>query len=271
MKVSILLYTVILFIIGFLICFLSVFREGFQSKDLTFGVMAIFKNEAMGIREWIEHYKWQGADKILLLDNNSTDDWRDKITGFEHFVTVLAAPNDHYQSGNYRDIGIPWLKENGIDIVVTLDIDEFMFGADGRLLKEYIIDVFSSANRPSQFTCKWTMFGSSGHITQPSDIRTSFTWKKSDLVNLTKPVTWVNDIRDIQNPHGFEVTGETQECPSGIQLNHYAIQSREYFEKIKMTRGDVVNSVNLRDWHYFTSYDYREEEDVKLKDLLERM
>ena len=45
-------------------------------------LMAMFKNEAMGIREWVEHYVWQGVDTILLLDNNSTDDWRSKIRDF---------------------------------------------------------------------------------------------------------------------------------------------------------------------------------------------
>ena len=38
------------------------------------GLMAIFKNESMGIREWINHYQWQGVDNILLINNDSTDD-----------------------------------------------------------------------------------------------------------------------------------------------------------------------------------------------------
>ena len=226
----------ILFIMGLLVCF-STYEEEFQGNELQFGVMAIFKNEAMVIREWIEHYKWQGADKILLLDNNSTDDWRDKIGGFEDIVTVLPAPKNHVQAEHYKEKGIPWLKQNGIDVVVTVDLDEFMFGKDGRTLKEHIIEIFMPENRPSQFICQWTMFGSSGHASQPSDVRASFTWKKSGLGDMTKPVTWVDDIKEIYGPHGFNVVGETRECPAGIQLNHYAIQSKEYFEKVKMARG----------------------------------
>lgn len=270
MRGKIRIYILMLFIVGCLLYLFTFFREGFQASDIRFGVMAIFKNEAMGIREWIEHYKWQGADKILLLDNNSTDDWREKIMGLEEIVTVLGAPKDHVQAANYKELGIPWLKENGIHVVATVDIDEYIFGTDGRTLKEHVVEIFSSANRPSQFTCRWTMFGSSGHLTQPSNIRSSFTWKKSDLadVKTTKPVTWVEDITEIYGPHAFDVIGETRGCPSGIQLNHYAIQSREYFEKVKMARGDVANPVNPRDWNYFNSYDFREEEDVKLKDLI---
>lgn len=264
------LYILVVFIVACLLYLFTFFREGFQESNIRFGVMAIFKNEAMGIREWIEHYKWQGADKILLLDNNSTDDWRDKIVGLEDIVTVLAAPKNHVQAANYREIGIPWLRENGIQVVATVDIDEYMFGVDGRTLKEHVIEIFGSENRPSQFTCRWTMFGSSGHITQPKNIRTSFTWKKSDLADIktTKPVTWVDDIREIYGPHAFDVTGETRGCPPGIQVNHYAIQSREYFEKVKMTRGDVAMTANPRDWAYFNSYDYHEEEDLNLKSLV---
>jgi len=41
----------------------------------------------MGIHEWIEHYQWQGIDEILLINNDSTDDWKDKIKGLNH-VTI---------------------------------------------------------------------------------------------------------------------------------------------------------------------------------------
>jgi hypothetical protein len=34
-------------------------------------------------------------------------------------------------------------------------------------------------------------------------------------------------------------------------------QSREYFAKVKMTRGDVIKALNddVRDWAYFEKYD----------------
>ena len=39
----------------------------------TFDVIAIFKNETIDMKEWIEHYIWQGASHIYLADNESTD------------------------------------------------------------------------------------------------------------------------------------------------------------------------------------------------------
>ena len=34
-------------------------------------IVAIFLNESQGMHEWLDHYMWQGIDKILLLDNGS--------------------------------------------------------------------------------------------------------------------------------------------------------------------------------------------------------
>jgi hypothetical protein len=40
-----------------------------------------------------------------------------------------------------------------------------------------------------------------------------------------------------------------------FRLNHYPIQSIEYYEKVKMIRGDVAGAWadNIRDWGYFNS------------------
>ena len=262
------------------------YRRGVHKKQrgggLKFAVMATFKNEAMGIREWIEHYKSQGVDEILLLDNNSTDDWKEKIKGVDDHVTVIHAPRNHVQSENYVDLGIPWLKKHGVQVMSILDIDEYMFGTDGKTLKEHVEKIFGAPDRPSQFSCRWTMFGSSGHEKQPESIRKSFTWRKKELDPNIKSVVWLDDIVDVMghvpndihayhkgvNFHRCNVSGRTDECPPGIQINHYAIQSKEFFEKVKMTRGAADTPVNVRDWAYFERYDHKEEEDNKLRDIL---
>ena len=39
-------------------------------------VLAIFKNEGMNIKEWIEHYIWQGIEHFYLINNDSTDNYK---------------------------------------------------------------------------------------------------------------------------------------------------------------------------------------------------
>ena len=34
-------------------------QKGGTQNPMKYAIMAIFKNEAMGIAEWVEHYVWQ--------------------------------------------------------------------------------------------------------------------------------------------------------------------------------------------------------------------
>ena len=59
-----------------------------------------------------------------------------------------------------------------------------------------------------------------------------------------------------------------------LQPNHYPIQFKEYFEKAKMTRGDVYrpSSDSVRDWGYFSRYDEilcSKEQDFELCSILD--
>lgn len=243
-----------------------------RRQQIKLAVMCIFKNEKMTIREWVDHYKWQGADEILMLDNGSTDGGAELVKKRKN-VTVLPAPKQHAQAANYNEIGYPWLKEHGITVLAIVDMDEYVFGTDGKNLKEHVTELFSIPVRPSSYSIQWTMFGSSGFEKQPHSIRESFVWKKKDLDWNIKSIMWLDDVLpgglDL---HSSKVSGIQVKNPPGLQLNHYTIQSREYFEKVKMHRGDATTpdtvDANRRDWGYFSRYDFREVEDTKLRDLV---
>ena len=47
-------------------------------------VIAIFKNESHCIEEWVNHYLNEGVDHFYMIDNGSTDDYRDKIEKYTH-------------------------------------------------------------------------------------------------------------------------------------------------------------------------------------------
>jgi len=56
-----------------------------------------------------------------------------------------------------------------------------------------------------------------------------------------------------------------------IRLNHYPIQSLDFFTKVKMTRGDATSTVvdNIRDMNYFNNYnDNMTYKDTDLADLI---
>ena len=270
-----------IFIIILCLYFIINKAEGFKNKitgkegnTIKFGILAIFKNEAMVLEEWIEHYLWQGADIIVLLDNNSTDNFKSITSKYRNKVHVLHAAKNHVQGENYAKIGFPYLKTHNVDVVGIFDIDEYMFGTDGKNLKEHVIETFGKPDRPSQFSCHWNMFNSSGLENQPESIRKSFTWKHNKLDKDIKSVSWFNDILPGDNgkmpiQHQVKVSGKTIGCPTGLQLNHYVVMSKEYFEKVKMSRGAVDTTNNVRDWNYF--YNHVKQplvEDVTLANLV---
>lgn len=245
-------------------------RRQLGGKQLKFAVLAIFKNEAMSIREWIQHYKWQGVDEFLLIDNDSTDGGGDLVRDIPG-VTIVFAKEPHEQKKHYDTIGFPWLKEHNVDILGVFDLDEYMYGKDGKSLKDHAVGIFTGPNRPSQFSCSWIMFGSSDHVKQPASVRKGFTWRKIEPQINWKSVVWFKDLKpDGLMFHKHNVTGKTIDNPPGIQLNHYIIQSREYYEKVKMARGAADMKVNVRDWKYFEGNDSKEMEDTELKDLVEK-
>jgi len=276
-----------IFYIAILVLVLSIFflylrndtKEKYEDKpEITLGILAMFKNEAMVLEEWIQHYIWQGADLIVLLNNNSTDNFKEITDKYKNIVHVIDYPKNHAQVEGTRDVGIPYLKERNIDVVAIVDVDEYFFGTDGKKFKEYVVNVFGKEkDRPSQFSCHWHMFGSSGYDKQPESIRKSFLWKEKEMdKDNVKSVTWINNIIPGNKDHWpfyhkTNVSGNTISCPAGLQLNHYAIMSKEYFEKIKMTRGDAAVTNNVRDLNYFFNRIKTPlVEDMTLANLLEK-
>ena len=62
-------------------------------------------------------------------------------------------------------------------------------------------------------------------------------------------------INNIHKSKSFCKVNENILNNSFLNLNHYAIQSLDYFTRVKMTRNDAVHRKNVRNKEYFNSYD----------------
>ena len=275
-------------------------------------VIGFMKNEAHVLHEWLEHYFWQGADAVLLLDNGSTDGeaWREAARSFPR-AESLAAPRRHAQEAQYNELAVPWLYERNIAVAIVVDLDEFLFSRDERSLQEVLLELFfgdaeAEASAGALFV-PWVSFGSSGHRMQPLAVREHFTWRSNaslarDFIDNGKSIARVSMLTKlgIHRQHigagatviaGDRFVGEHfslvlsrndarygpvatdfRRAGPPLQLNHYPIQSWEYFERVKMRRGaaDVAISENVRDKAYFEKYDFREVEDTALRDFVAR-
>ena len=244
-------------------------------------VVGMFKNEAVNMREWLEHYLEQGIEHFLLLDNDSADAWREQLAGFEDVTKVVSSSLVHAQVMLYNSVAVPWLKSQDIELALIVDLDEFAFSTKpDKTLAELAWGIFnhSTSNAIATVHMAWALFGSSGHVEQPSSgVREGFTMRKAgSLAGLGKSFARLSMVSSLDIHVHASATGVRVDEPIssllGFQLNHYAIQSKKWYEATKMTRGDSGSATldNVRNWDYFAKYDFKDLEDTQLRDHARR-
>ena len=235
-------------------------------------VIASLKNETMNLKIWIEHYLWQGVEHFYLIDNGSDDNPLSILQEYidNGIVTYYYLPQGHRQVEHYRYVFDNANLKNETYWLAVCDLDEFFFGVD----KNLKIKLKTLEDNYDYILCNWKMFGSDGHKTHPEDIRRDITFRKKDLWSETKYIfkpqiidnssrIWIHWLIDI-NVKRKRIANIL------IQLNHYPIQSLEFFQKVKMPRGDASCNAydNVRDMTYFNKYDTNEYCDEILKNLI---
>jgi len=255
-------------------------------------LVAIFKNEAHIIKEWLEHYLEQGIDKFFMIDNDSHDSYLDVLQPYieKKIVDLVTDAKKHAQAELYNKYFFE--KSKLYDWAMTCDLDEFIYARKGfRTIKEYLNTVDETI---SQVFIPWKMFGSNGHQEQPKSVIQSFTkrtnYDKEDgfqgvlkegceKYSFTKSIVrtkwlevlWIhnqqtsdrnyitsdNQYNAVHNNNCYSKISEKILEQSHLHLNHYAIQSYNWFMKTKANRGDVncSNYDLFRDETYFREYD----------------
>ena len=169
--------------------------------------------------------------------------------------------------------------------LANVDLDEYLYSPKIVNLKEILCKYESYAG----VIANWVWFNSNNHIKQPPIIVAGFT-KRCDYdervymkppglspewVQFNAPKLILNSSFDV---HSFEthtaitsgnmINISTQGMPNDpdLLINHYQLQSREYWEKIKMNRGDVNHwfKGSPRDFAGYESMDIGDIEDLRL-------
>ena len=241
-------------------------------------VGALFKNEAHSIKEWIEHYLNHGVEHFYLINDNSNDNYLEKIQCYldTNVVTLYNADGRFYnyngrQKDMYNTYILPTIKETKWLLIV--DLDEFMWSPVNKDLNV----ILSQCNGFGQIQVNHTLFGSNGHIIQPDSIVNSFT-KRSHCLNTKIPhgnfKYFVNTTFDFTSLNVHHATFANNEYHNDInvfiildsnyfRLNHYCCQSLNFWTTIKCTRGDADN-YRERKIEEFSMYDLNEVEDFDL-------
>lgn len=255
-------------------------------------LVAIFKNESHIIKEWIDHYLYQGVDRFFLIDNDSTDNYKESLQLY-HQVEVVIDKDRYSQIESYNKHTLEKCKE--YDWVIVCDLDEFIYARKGfKTIKDYLQTIDDSI---SQIFIPWKIFGSNGYNTidkdQPNSVIQSFTKrinydKENDFqgvikegnikysltkcivrtkyllrfevhghwTSITNSITTDNE-NHIHKNNCFSKIDEQILENSALHLNHYVIQSFQWFMKVKSIRGDVNSIYNntCRNETYFANFD----------------
>jgi hypothetical protein len=243
-----------------------------------FILIAIFKNESHILKEWVEHYFKEGVDLICLIDNGSTDNYIDILEPYiKRGKVILNIDNTkHRQAELYNKYYLDIAKQ--FNWVLVIDLDEFMYSRNNyNTIKKYLTSQHESVFRIS---VPWKLYGSSGHINQPDSVIQNFVKRQNynyETQIEVKSIIRGNKLVKLSGHDSYLINETTINCTDKIsevmlsksilQLNHYTIQSLEFFLNVKQTRGDVLtaNCEHVRNMDYFNRYDYKDNTDDELK------
>ena len=258
----------------------------------------MFKNESWSLKEWIEHYKLHGADHVYLVDDFSDDDYLPILQPYidSGYVTLFKSDISERYIGRQVDITnkylLPIAKES--KWIAQIDVDEFLYSPKEIDLK----NILKKYENYGRVITNWVWFNSSDFIKHPKGgIVNNFTSRaeydakvfctifshaavngqnEPEWQNLNAPKCIVNTdygikafmVHDaINEGESINLSYKTNREDPELLLNHYQLQSREYWETVKMHRGDCNHwyTGNTRGWHAFYSLDIGDIIDDRLK------
>ena len=244
-----------------------------------FSIGTIFKNESHIMKEWLEHYFFHGIQHIYMINDHSNDNYMDVLQPYidSGKVTLFHSGEPYYlgrQRNLYNRLFKPILTDTywfGI-----FDMDEFLFSVRDVDIR----NVLKECEMLGQIQFSHTLFGSNGLIQQPKYVVPNFTKRHIQDDNcylLYKYIVNTNyEFESLNTHHADFVNKENKtngkflrldycsnETHPYFTLNHYNCQSREFWQNIKCTRGDVDNYMT-RDIEIFNSYDKNDIEDLRL-------
>jgi FkbM family methyltransferase len=229
-------------------------------------IMAIFKNETMNLKIWLDHYLWQGVEHFYLIDNDSNDNPMSILKEYidKGVVTYYFKPEKYQQVQHYRNVfDNEGLKEKTKWLCIC-DLDEFFFGTENKL-----VDAICEFDGYDVVYTNSFFYGCDNLIEHPLDIRISNIHRSDDILNgikyFFKPKC-INDSSEIwihwlvhsgSDSLQKKILSTETFDNTKIRLNHYIVQSLEYWQNIKMKRGDVSVPQNeyLRTMKIFDEYE----------------
>jgi glycosyltransferase involved in cell wall biosynthesis len=225
-------------------------NEPKQSYKYYISIGAVFKEEAHALDEWIRHYLKLGIDHIYLINDFSSDNFKDILDKYPYHITLFNNDIITDEFGRQMLIYEKYLKPvlNETEYMAILDLDEFLYSPSNISFKDF----FNKHNEYSHYTISWLNFGSNKNIDQPPSLIEGFN-KRAEIKNNDEINTWgfksifkTNNLKKF-GIHKHECEGDTlilDAYSNEFVINHYIIQSLLFYLEVKCTRGSATNFMN---------------------------
>ena len=257
-------------------------------------VVAIFKDEARYLKEWLDYHLLAGVEHFYLYNNDSSDDYAEVLAPYveANLVTLTDWSGKLQMYPAYDDA----IENYRFDCrhMAFLDLDEFLFPRTGQSAADVVEEIFSRDPNIAALGVNWQIFGSNG--------QNKADYSRGVLERFTRraPRDWIDisaekemngnvTIKSIVNPRRvdcwwsphyasyfrdfYSVTsnGDKTLNVSGypiaadkIVVNHYFTRSREEYERKKLPKGSVAVKENYYSMKLFDLYDRNDEFDDEI-------
>lgn len=247
-----------------------------MNKKYYLSVGAIFRNEAHILEEWINHHYQHGVEHFFLINDKSTDRYKEIITKYIEIGLVTLFDLDSTLEVNKQEAAYNHffcMTKPYTEWLAIIDLDEFIYSSLAIDLKKCI----KIYDKYDQILIKGKEFGSSGFIDQPAEVIPNFIQRKTTKFYDSQQEKWreilINPKCIVRTDrvlsywiHSCSVEGMSVLVDFDIAcFNHYKIQSLNFYTKIKLTRGDCQFNDNTRSLELFKDQDYADESDEFLK------
>jgi len=221
-----------------------------KTKIFNLSAIAIIKNEAEYIDEWICYHKLLGFEHFYIFNNNSEDDVASVLKKYivHGIVTLIDWPFVPGQDDAYNYA----LKIFGHTSkwMALFDVDEFFVLKNHSTIPEFL-EKFSDVD---QILIFWRLFGHSGHRQKPKGMIVS-NFVKCDhlLTNISKAIVRPDTVL-FANPHNCVTNSKLTVNDMGkpltetwrhqdlseesLVIHHYFTKSYAEYEK-KILKGQV--------------------------------
>lgn len=137
-------------------------------------LLAMMRNEAPILKEWLEHYLARGVTRIHLIDDQSTDGSRELAESVSDLVTTYSFDLDPAPGRQVRAYSRVKLSAD-VDWLLVADLDEFIWSPSTTDLQQICAEI------PADFAhiqIPMIDFGDNGHLTQPPSVVPHFTRRR---------------------------------------------------------------------------------------------